>query len=633
MKINQLKINAYGKLKDIQMHFGDHINIIYGKNEAGKSTLLNFITKCFYGISKNKKGKEISDFEKYIPWVGEEFSGKLTYELDNQQKFEVFRDFKKKNPKIFDDKMVDISKEFNIDKNTGSEFFYEQTKVDEELFLSTLIVNQQAVKLQAQEQSRLIQKIANLAQTGQDNISFQRAMERLDRRKLEEIGTERSREKPINVLTRKIEQLEKEKQELEKYETIKYELREKKNQVKDEILKLEGKNNEIKKLKLIYENEKIENEKINIKIELKNKNEEKIKSIQRKVEEVSQNYKNIFEKRKKIKKEKTKGNIAFITTFLLILFLVILSIAIMKNYTLSNIFLVMIPIISFIFVIFRSKITKKQRSNQKEIDRIDLETNQCKQEIHLLEENNAELEKQIQILKNEVEQKIKKNSFLETNTESDNSLLEDINREIQALEDKINEQKIKLHTLELDEQNIEPKLDNLSCIEEELTNNIEKKNNLKKLEKSIDLAKEVLEISYEEMKNMVTPKFTQKLSKIIAEITNGKYTNIRLQEQEGVMVELENGNYMPASRLSIGTIDQLYLSLRLAMTEELSKEKMPIILDEAFAYYDTERLKNILIYLSEKFKEHQIILFTCTDRETKLLNELKIPYDLNILDR
>ena len=633
MKINQLKINAYGKLKDIQMHFGDHINIIYGKNEAGKSTLLNFITKCFYGISKNKKGKEISDFEKYIPWVGEESSGKLTYELDNQQKFEVFRDFKKKNPKIFDDKMVDISKEFNIDKNTGSEFFYEQTKVDEELFLSTLIVNQQAVKLQAQEQSRLIQKIANLAQTGQDNISFQRAMERLDRRKLEEIGTERSREKPINVLTRKIEQLEKEKQELEKYETIKYELREKKNQVKDEILKIEEKNNEIKKLKLIYENEKIENEKINIKIELKNKNEEKIKSIQRKVEEVSQNYKNIFEKRKKIKKEKTKGNIAFITTFLLILFLVILSIAIMKNYTLSNIFLVMIPIISFIFVIFRSKITKKQRSNQKEIDRIDLETNQCKQEIHLLEENNAELEKQIQILKNEVEQKIKKNSFLETNTESDNSLLEDINREIQALEDKINEQKIKLHTLELDEQNIEPKLDNLSCIEEELTNNIEKKNNLKKLEKSIDLAKEVLEISYEEMKNMVTPKFTQKLSKIIAEITNGKYTNIRLQEQEGVMVELENGNYMPASRLSIGTIDQLYLSLRLAMTEELSKEKMPIILDEAFAYYDTERLKNILIYLSEKFKEHQIILFTCTDRETNLLNELKIPYDLNILDR
>ena len=76
------------------------INIIQGKNESGKSTLLNYIISSFYGISKNKKGKEMSDIERYTPWTGEEFSGKLEYELDNQEKFEVFREFKKKNPKI-----------------------------------------------------------------------------------------------------------------------------------------------------------------------------------------------------------------------------------------------------------------------------------------------------------------------------------------------------------------------------------------------------------------------------------------------------------------------------------------------------------------------------------------------------
>ena len=65
MKINKLKINAYGKLKDKEINFKNNINIIYGKNEAGKSTLLNFISNCFYGISKNKKGKDISDFERY----------------------------------------------------------------------------------------------------------------------------------------------------------------------------------------------------------------------------------------------------------------------------------------------------------------------------------------------------------------------------------------------------------------------------------------------------------------------------------------------------------------------------------------------------------------------------------------
>ena len=87
---------------------------------------------------------------------------------------------------------------------------------------------------------------------------------------------------------------------------------------------------------------------------------------------------------------------------------------------------------------------------------------------------------------------------------------------------------------------------------------------------------------------------------------------------------MKAGNYIPVSKLSIGTIDQLYLSLRLSMAEELSSERLPIILDEAFAYYDEQRLKNILTFISEKYKEHQIIIFTCTDREEKILEKLNI---------
>jgi len=207
LKINKLKVNAYGKLKEKEIDLENNINIILGKNEAGKSTLLNFIANCFYGISKNKNGKEISDFEKYTPWVGEDFSGKLEYELDNKNRFEIFRDFKKKNPKIFNEKMEDISKEFNIDKSKGNEFFYEQTKIDEALFLSTILVNQQKVKLEKQEQNVLIQKIANLVGTGEDNVSFKRAIDRINRRILDEIGTERSREKPINIIQKEIEKL------------------------------------------------------------------------------------------------------------------------------------------------------------------------------------------------------------------------------------------------------------------------------------------------------------------------------------------------------------------------------------------------------------------------------------------
>ncbi len=635
MQINKLKINAYGKLKERELNFEKNINIIYGKNEAGKSTLLNFIVNCFYGISKNKKGKDISDFEKYIPWTGEDFSGKLEYELDNQEKFEIFRDFKKKNPKIFNEKMEDISKEFNIDKNRGNEFFYEQTKVDELLFLSTILVNQQEVKLQKQEQNVLIQKIANLVGTGEDNVSFKRAIDRINRRQLDEVGTERSREKPINVISQKIVELEKEKQELEKTVDIKYKIEENKNNLNQEIENLENENKFLKEIKLIFENEKIENEKINLKINLKNENNEKINSIKNKINEINSKNKNIFEKNKKINSEKNKLNKKMTIIFLLIIFINILQFIFIKNIYFNYIFLFTVLTVLIFYLFLKNKIKNKELNIKNNLEKVNLEINNLNNEINLLEKNNTELENEINELKNKFnlkinaeKEKIKNNYLNKIKKNKINNLinLENINLEIQNLENKLNHKKIELHTLDLDNKNIEPKLEKLSNIEEKLVDNNERMVNLKNLEKSMNLAKKVLNDSYEKMKNTVTPKFTEELSKTIAEITNGKYTNVRLNEDTGLVVELENGNYIPASRLSIGTIDQLYLSLRLSMVEELSEEKMPIILDEAFAYYDTERLKNILKYMIQRFSDHQVIIFTCTNREKEILNELNIDF-------
>ena len=299
MKINKIKINSYGKLKEKEIKLKDGINIIYGKNESGKSTLLNFIVNSFYGISKNKKGKEYSDVEKYTPWLGEEFSGKLEYELNNKNKYEIYRDFKKKNPKIFNENMEDISKEFNIDKSKGNEFFYEQTKVDKELFLSTVVVGQQEVKLGKQEQNILVQKIANLVGTGDDNVSYKRAMDRINRRLLDEIGTQRSREKPINIINKKIEDLEQKKQELEKYEDIKYEIEENKNKLEEEISDLNNKNNLLKEIKIINEKEKIEKEKIKIKENIKKENIEKIKLIKEKINKIKNENKDILKSAEK----------------------------------------------------------------------------------------------------------------------------------------------------------------------------------------------------------------------------------------------------------------------------------------------------------------------------------------------
>ena len=651
MKINKIKINSYGKLKNKQIDLKDGINIIYGKNEAGKSTILRFIVNSFYGISKNKKGKEYSDYERYLPWNNEEFSGNIEYELDNKAEYEIHRDFKKKNPQIYNEMKENISSEFNINKTRGNEFFYEQTKVDEDLFLSTVVVGQQELKLEKQQQSILVQKIANLIGTGEDNVSFKRAIDRVNRRQLDEVGTSKSREKPINIISRKIEKLELEKKALTKYEDFRYEIEENRNDLKNEILKLENKNSFLKEIKQIFEKEKIEKEKIKLQENIKNENYEKIKSIKLKIDKIKNNNKEILEndsdklkKDKKISRQRNKLNKKMIFMFIFIIIFNILQFIFIDNKLFNYVILASIPMTVVYFIYQKYKINKKIKKEEQEnkdkldlLNSINLEINNLNQEMKILENNNLDIENKLNNLKSNLNLKInlekeklrnKYSGRLESYQVDNFSSLEELNREIDNIQDKINNKNIELHKLELDQNNIEPMLDNLSKIEEELGNNKNKMLTLNEMNKSFELAKEILTNAYERMKNTVTPKFTTELSRNISNITNGKYNNIRFNDEEGLIVELSNGEFIPANKLSVGTIDQLYLSLRLSMIEDLSNENMPIILDEAFAYFDEERLENILKYMDDKFKRHQIILLTCTNREKLLLEKNNINFNL-----
>ena len=381
MKIDKIKINSYGKLKDKEIDLEKNINIIYGKNEAGKSTLLKFIVNTFYGISKNKNGREYSDFDKYKPWDTEEFSGKIEYSLDNDEKYEVFRDFKKRNPKIFNEQKEDISKSFNIDKSRGNEFFYEQTKIDEALFLSTLVVNQEEVRLGKSDQNILIQKIANLVGTGEDNVSYKRAIDRINRRQLEEIGTERSREKPLNILMRENKKLEQEKSDLEKYKNFKYEIEENKNNLMVKISNLKKELEFLNKIKIINDDKKIEEEKIKVKENIEKENNEKIKINKKEILEIENNNKKILEKNnqkiKKLKENKNKINKKIIIFFIIILLINILQYIFIKSNIIKNIFLLTLPAFLIFSIIYlknkNKKIKMMEIENKKEEEKINLE--------------------------------------------------------------------------------------------------------------------------------------------------------------------------------------------------------------------------------------------------------------------
>lgn len=618
MKIETVKINNFGKLNNKEINLKDGINIIYGKNESGKSTLLNFIKSSLYGISRNKKSGEISDLDRYMPWKIGEFSGKIKYELDNGEKYEVYRDFTKKNPKVFNKYSEEVTNEYEIDKNLGNKFFYEQTKVDKELFLSTVVSEQQKVKLNKNNQYVLVQKLTNLIGTGNDNISYNKTISKLNKKIVEEIGTSRTQDKPINRIYKQIKEREEEIKELEKYSDKKYSIAELKEEKQMVLGREKEKLELIKKLKEIREKEKLEKEKVNINNNIKLEYEEKIKELENEYREIINAPSKATDKKR--------------IYILIALIIIINSFTIVMKNTKIIIIGVLITILS---IIIWKVICNKEKKNEKNTKH--KYTDKILNEIDLLKTNCEEKKEEIVNIKNAMQlgisreldairiKYINKIEVLELNNLINE---QELDKKMDITQENINSIKLYLQTIEIEQKNIEEKLEEMSSLKEELEELENEYNSLQEDSQSINLAKEVLSEAYSKMKNEVTPKFTKFLSENISKITKGKYSNVKFNEENGLIVEMQNGDYIPAEYLSMGTIDQLYLSLRLSATREIVEEKMPIILDEAFAFYDEERLKNILRYISDTYKDRQIIILTCTNREEKIMKNNELEYNL-----
>ena len=594
MKINKIKINAFGNLKNKNIEL-KKINIIYGKNESGKSTLQNFIINMLYGISKNKNGKFESDYDKYNPWSGEEYSGKIEYQLDSNKIYNVYRDFNKKNPEIYDEYSNNISNEFNIDKKLGNTFFMEQTNIDREIMTSTVASMQNETQIDKNTQNLLVQKVANLAESGEEDVSYKKAIAKLDKLLLNEVGTDKSQDRPINIAKNKLNKLNNELDEIKDIENDKY-LIEEKNKEYTENLNFAEKNKKIYlEIKNIIDENNSENQKIEIKEKIYKENNEKIEKI----------------KSEKIEKNNKKNKIINYFLLFLILLINILSFIFIKNKIINIIIFLLIPI--WILINLIKNKNKKIKNN--------------KIQINTLEKNNDELKEEINNLKNKL---------INKNNEEKNKLINKYGEEIEELfnnniydvinnnNNEINQYNLEIHKLKLDLENIEPKLEKMVNLIEEIQ--IEEEN-IKKLNEEKDVfleTKEIIENAYEEMKNNVTPKFNICLSEYIDKISGGKYNNIKIND--GIQVELINGKLIPIEKLSEGTIEQIYLALRLSVIDQISKEKLPIFLDETFAYYDDERLAATLKFINSV--QNQTIIFTCTNREIEILEQLGIEYNL-----
>lgn len=180
----------------------------------------------------------------------------------------------------------------------------------------------------------------------------------------------------------------------------------------------------------------------------------------------------------------------------------------------------------------------------------------------------------------------------------------------QKLQDTLWEKEIRL--LQLKEEVEQAKMPDTA--ETELEENIA----------ALELAASELERLSKEYYEEVEDELNSEVSRYVSLLTNGAYDSVRLSEKGTIRILTEGRDITPQS-LSSGTLEQIYLALRLAVGAIVTKEEaMPIFLDDAFSMYDDERLAETLRVLAGL--ERQILIFSCQKREYRILEEMGIPY-------
>jgi len=497
------------------------------------------------------------------------FLGELTYKLDSLKERTVFREFKRTKCKITDENLQDISKTFSIDKNKGNLYFFEETGLDEDTYFATASSRQNEIELNELGQKNLVSKLANLATTGDENISFKKAIDKLDKKMKDDIGTDRTIDRPLNVLNKKIAEC----QNLININTIQ------KSELSKTVFSLEQS----------IQKQNYEQNKLNLLNSLKQLKEKEKLIDDLKVEPLQQ---------------KNNSNVLFILA--LIVGIILICSSFIMNTTILKSLAIALGIIFLVSsFIFKNKNSKKALSSA------------TPPTVEHLENNLEEIYKEfIEFSKKEIQ------GYLENSIDSiDNLILEQ--------KELVTQITAQVYKLTYEKERLEKEVD-LANYEQELQILLNQKEELNSLASSIKLATSELEKAYLEMKKEVIPEVTAELSQFASKITNEAYSKVAFSDETGLTVQLKNGDTKQIDKLSIGTMHQLYLALRLSILKLiLKKEKnVPILIDESFAFYDEERLKSTLEFLGKLSKDTQIVIFSCTKKEIEILKQANMEFNL-----
>ena len=368
------------------------------------------------------------------------------------------------------------------------------------------------------------------------------------------------------------------------------------------------------------------NQKIESELEFLNQNkneiENSIKALNKKEHEISNN------------KKDSKLKIFDIVLSIIIMIAIIMMWIFSYNRAMNFAFSVISGLVLLI-IIFK-EINSNMRS-KKHIKEVNIYNTNLLTEQNILKENldnivqkfNIKAEEYDCLLEeqfNELKELCQSREELEYVKKIHDFSLDEIIDELDNKSNDIYEMDVNIRLLNQDMENSNQKIEQLLQLEEELYNLQEERNELKELNNIYELTKECIEDAYEDTKKNLSPVYKENMSNILMKMSNNKYSRVEIND-ETILVENENGELVPISLLSTGTIDQIYLALRLSVINEVTEENLPIFFDETFSYFDDERLENFIKYTYFNYKDKQIFIFTCSKRECSILDKLQIDYN------
>ncbi|MBQ2400824.1 MAG: AAA family ATPase [Lachnospiraceae bacterium] len=629
MKLLELHIDGFGKFHDRTISFKDGINIIYGKNEAGKSTLHTFIRGMLFGIERGRGRAAKNDtYSKFEPWENSgTYEGWLRLEKDGTI-YRIERRFRK------DNKSLKVINETRGREEEATPAFMNELLcgLNETTYNNTISIGQLKSATEDGMVSELRNYIANMNTTGNISLNISKASTflRLQKRALEaNLIPDASRE--YTALLAEIRNVEAEistpefENQLASYQNMRSQVKSIIDNTQSERTILEDKILDAKKILEEYQFT----------------DQASVDAYSQKAEEYYNNYRDFDAKGKK------KSRKVF-SVFALLLAIACLAGAVYLRLTYPSDYITVVGglgISALVFLLIQTMIRKgikrdlaKAEENKNlllEMFKKHLFRNKAgayvKSSEDLGDEGSSEVTVSDEAMSAFIKRMAEFTSLCDMVRQSESAskkLMEDIN----SLREKQNNCSEMIEKQQRTQWELEKKLEHLNNCKMQVTNLrrvLTENDRIREEITAIELAQETLTELSSSIRDSFGLYLNKEASDLVGGITGGIYDSLSIDENLNVFLNTKR-KLVPIEQVSSGTMDQVYLALRLAAAKLLQGdgEPFPLIFDDSFTQYDEERLRTALKWMAEAYGG-QMLIFTCHKRESQILKEYQIDFHYN----